>query len=60
MNGRDEYITTKITLKEGGGGGTAKKKEEAQRKERGSWDARGDGDSCPQAREPFSLGRWAV
>ena len=38
----------------------AKKKEEAQRKERGSWDARGDGDSRPWARESFSLGRWAI
>ena len=37
-------------------GGTAKKKE-AQRKEKGSWDARGVGSSCPQARGPFSLGR---
>ena len=37
MNGREEYITTKITQRRGGGGRTAKKKREAQRKE---------GDSC--------------
>ena len=34
MNGREKYITTKITLNRGGG--TAKKKKEAQRKEKGS------------------------
>ena len=42
------------------GGEAAKKKREAQRKERGSWDARGDGDSHPRAKEPFSLGRWTI
>ena len=57
MNGREEYITTEITRSRGG---TARKKREAQRKERGSWDARGVGDSRPQARGPFSLGRWAT
>ena len=35
MNGREKYITTKITLNRGGGR-TAKKKKEAQRKEKGS------------------------
>ena len=36
MNGREDYITTKITQRRGGGGRTAKKKREAQRKEGGS------------------------
>ena len=31
--------------------------QKAQRKERGSWDVRGVGSSCPRARGPFSLGR---
>ena len=30
--------------------------QKAQRKERGSWDARGVGSSCPQVMGPFSLG----
>ena len=55
MNGREKYIITEIT--QSGGKGTTKKKREVQRKERGSWDARGVGDSRPQARGPFSLGR---
>ena len=38
-----------------GSGGKRKKK--AQRKERGSWDARGVGSSYPRARGHFSLGR---
>ena len=57
MNGREGYITTEITHSSG-----RRKKEsrEAQRKERGSWDARGVGSSRLRARGPFSLGRWAV
>ena len=51
MNGREGYITTEITQSRGG------RKKKAQRKERGSWDARGVGSSCPRARGPFSLGR---
>ena len=58
MNEREEYITTEITQSKGGG--AAKKKREAQRKERGSWGARGVGDSRPRARGPFSLGRCAA
>ena len=38
-------------------GSRGKRKKRAQRKERGSWDARGVGSSRPQARGPFSLGR---
>ena len=55
MNGREGYITTEITQSRGTG-----KKKKAQRKERGSWDARGVGSSRPRARGPFSLGRWAI
>ena len=57
INGREGYITTEITHSSG-----RRKKEsrEAQRKERGSWDARGVGSSRLRARGPFSLGRWAV
>ena len=50
MNGGVGYITTEISQK-----GTAWKRE-AQEKERGTWDARGVGDSSPRARGPFSLG----
>ena len=41
-------------------GGTAKRRKEAQKKEMGSWGTRGVGGSRPQARGPFSLGRWAA
>ena len=57
MNGGEGYITTEISQRKEK---MAKKKKEAQKKERGSWGTRGVGDSRPQAREPFSLGRWAV
>ena len=55
MNGREGYITTKITQSKKG-----KKKKKAQKKERGSWDARGVGSSRPRVRGPFSQERWAV
>ena len=51
INEREGYITTEITQSREGG------KKKAQRKERGSWDVRGVGSSCPRARGPFSLGR---
>ena len=59
MNGRKEYITTKITQSREEGG-TTKKKREAQRKGRDSWGARGVGDSYPRAKGsllPGTLGR---
>ena len=43
VNERVEYITTEITQSLGG----MARKKEAQRKERGSWGARGVGDSHP-------------
>ena len=48
-SGREGYITTEITQSKGTG-----KKKKAQRKERGSWDARGVGSSRPRERGPFS------
>ena len=53
MNGREGYITTKITQSKKG-----KKKKKAQKKERGSWDARGVGSSRPRARclSPWDVG----
>ena len=70
MNGREGYITTEITQSRGGSmvarlklkgidalGFGGKRKKRAQRKERGSWDARGVGSSHPRAKGPFSLGR---
>ena len=57
MNGGEGYITIEISQREEG---TAKKKKEAQKKERGSWDARRVGDSRPRAKGPFSLGCWAT
>ena len=51
INGREGYITTEITQSKGDG-----KRKEAQEKGRGSRDARGDGDSSPRAKGPFSLG----
>ena len=55
MNEREEYITTEITQSRGDG-----EEEEAQRKERGSWDAKGVRSSRPRVKSPFSLGRWAI
>ena len=55
LNEREGYITTEIIQSRG-----TKKKKKAQRKERGSWDARGVGSSRLRARGPFSLGRWAI
>ena len=53
MNGREGYITTEITQSKKG-----KKKKKAQKKERGSWDARGVGSSRPRARclSPWDVG----
>ena len=49
MNGREEYITTEITQSRGD-----EEEEEAQRKGKGSWDARGVESSRPWERGPFS------
>ena len=49
INGRKGYITTEITQSRGTG-----KKKKAQRKGRGSWDARGVESSRPWERGPFS------
>ena len=57
MNGGEGYITTEISQRKEK---MAKKKKEAQKKERGSWGARGVGDSRRWVRGPFSLGRWAA
>ena len=55
MNGREGYITTEISQREG-----RKKKKSPEKREKGSWDARGVGSSHPRTRGPFSLGRKAT
>ena len=51
MNKREQYITTEITQRKG------KMRKKAERKEKGSWDARGVGSSRPRAR---GLSPWDV
>ena len=57
MNGREEYITTEITQSKG----DDQEEEEGPKKGRRLLcDQKGLVHSCPRARGPFSLGRWAA